>query len=74
MSLLGLTDLKGAIPADMEMRIGTAVAVGAGIGVSISGAVIQCGFLDTTVVIGQPVAVLRCGPIWLCLGQVQTQP
>jgi len=73
-SPLGLDDVRAALPADMDLRIGTAVAVTAGVGVSINGTVIQCGFLDTTTTIGQPVAVLRCGSVWLCLGQVQTQP
>ena len=71
---LGLGDLRATYPADMELRIGVAVAVPAGVGVSINGATILCGFLHTTTTIGQPVAVLRCGSVWLCLGQVQTQP
>lgn len=72
--LLGLTDLKGALPADMELRIGTCVSVTAGKGVNINGTVIQCGFLGTTTTVGNPVAVLRFGPVWLCLGDVRTQP
>lgn len=72
--MLGLADLKASLPADMELRVGTCVTVGAGKGVSINGTVIQCGFLSTTTTVGNPVAVLRCGPVWLCLGDIRTQP
>lgn len=76
MSMLGLADLKSALPADTEVRIGMAVLAADGVStaVSVSGSVIQCGFIATTTTVGNPVAVLRCGPIWLCLGDVRTQP
>jgi hypothetical protein len=71
-----LTDVAGSLPPDTGLRIGVAVLAPDGVStaVTVSGQLVDCGFLDTTVTIGNPVALLRCGPTWLCLGQIQTQP
>jgi hypothetical protein len=71
-----LTDVEGALPPNTGMRIGVAAlaADAVTIIVKVSGQTVDCGFLDSTVTVGQPVALLRCGPTWLCLGQIQAQP
>lgn len=68
-------ELAGALPPDTNMRIGIARSDGVTITVEVAGNVIQCGFLDpATVTADTPVAVLRSGSTWLCLGRIITQP
>lgn len=71
-----LTDLAGAIPPNTGMRVGWAEldTDGVTIIIKVANKQIDCGFLNTTVTAGQPVALLRSGPSWLCLGQIQVQP
>jgi hypothetical protein len=72
-----LTDVAGALPPDTGLRIGMAILATDGVStaVQVAGSTVDCGFLGGTLTtIGQPVALLRCGPTWLCLGQIQTQP
>jgi len=68
-------ELAGAMPPDTNLRIGIARSDGGTITVEVAGNVIQCGFLDpATVTADTPVAVLRFGSTWLCLGRIITQP
>lgn len=68
-------ELMGVLPPDTNLRIGLARSDGSTITVEVAGNVIQCGFLDpATVTADTPVAVLRFGATWLCLGRIVTQP
>lgn len=68
-------ELAAALPPNTNMRIGLARSDGGTITVEVAGNVVQCGFLDpATVTADTPVALLRFGSTWICLGRIVTQP
>jgi hypothetical protein len=71
-----LSTLQSTYPPDTGVRVGMADldTDGVTVIVLVDGQPVDCGFLDTTTSPGNPVALLRCGPTWLCLGQIQVQP
>lgn len=68
--------VKGSMPPDTGLRIGIAAVDSSGaVTVSVSGKVVDCGFLDPGgIVSGSPVALLRGDSSWLALGATASQP
>jgi hypothetical protein len=66
------SQLKGSYPPDTNFRIGVVQTVDTVVRISVSGNIIECGFLDTgvTLVDEDPVLVLRTGSSWTCLGRI----
>lgn len=66
------SQLKGSYPPDTNFRVGIATIVDGVTIITVSGNVIECGFLDTgeTLLDQDPVLVLRTGSSWTCLGRI----